>query len=86
MREIKEETGLEVDLKGISGVYSDPDRDPRGHVVSVCFKALKKGGKLKADTDASEVTCLKLDDALKVNLAFDHRKILKEAWIGFNFG
>ena len=79
LREVKEETGLEIDLDQISGVYSDPERDPRGHVITVCFTARKKGGKLKADTDASEVACLKLDSILKFNLAFDHKKILKDA-------
>src|SRR6266496_6623167 len=29
-REAKEETGLDVDLTEILGVYSDPKRDPRG--------------------------------------------------------
>ena len=37
VRESKEETGLEVELGEIVGVYSDPGRDPRGHIVSICF-------------------------------------------------
>lgn len=80
IREVKEETGLEVGLDGILNVYSDPKRDPRGHVVSVCFMAHKTGGYLKADTDASEVTCFKLDDVFKFDMAFDHEKILKDAF------
>ena len=80
LREVKEETGLNIDLMGISGVYSDPERDPRGHVVTICFKAQKIDGELRADTDASEVICLKLKDALQYDLAFDHEKILKDAF------
>lgn len=80
LREVKEETGLEIDLKGITGVYSRPDRDPRGHVVTICYKAQKTGGELKADTDASEVICLKLKDLSNYQLAFDHAQILKEAF------
>lgn len=79
LREVKEETGLKIKLNDISGVYSDPNRDPRGHVITICFTAQKTGGKLKADTDARDVECLKLDDVFKLNLAFDHNKILSDA-------
>jgi 8-oxo-dGTP diphosphatase len=48
--------------------------------VTICFKAQKTGGELRADTDASEAICLKLKDVLKLNLAFDHDKILKDAF------
>lgn len=44
LREVKEETGLEIDLCRIVGVYSDPERDPRGHTVTICYLALKTGG------------------------------------------
>lgn len=79
-REVKEETGLDINLKGIVGVYSDPDRDPRGHTVTVCYHAQIIGGKLMADTDALEVTCIKLEGALTYSLAFDHEQILKDAF------
>lgn len=79
-REAEEETGLKVVLEGIVGVYSDPKRDPRGHVISICFKAHKKGGNLKANTDAAEVACFLIPEILKFNLAFDHKKILTDYW------
>ena len=79
LREVKEETGLDVELKGISGVYSDPDRDPRGHTVTICYITQKIGGELKADSDASGVICAKLEDALNYKLAFDHKQILEDA-------
>ncbi len=76
IREAKEETGLEVgDLKLI-GVYSDPNRDPRGHIVSIAFLAKEKGGVLKASSDAKEVVALKNPPK---NLAFDHALILSDA-------
>ena len=84
LREVKEETGVEIDLNDISGIYSDPERDPRGHVITICFTARKREGSLKADTDASEVGCFKLDDIFKLNLAFDHNKILKDALKNLN--
>lgn len=78
LREIMEETGLEIRLRNILGVYSDPERDPRGHVITICFTAEIKGGKLKADTDASEVRSFDLSEIFKLELAFDHDKIIKD--------
>lgn len=80
LREAKEETGLDINLKGMVGVYSDPDRDPRGHTVTIAYMANITGGELNADTDAMEVACIKLEDALNHKLAFDHKKILKDAF------
>ncbi len=79
VREAKEETGLDVSLKNILNVYSDPDRDPRGHVVSICFIAQRVGGILKADSDAAEVECFRQDKVLNLDLAFDHKQIIEEA-------
>ncbi len=79
LREVNEETGLEIDLNEISGVYSDPNRDPRGHVITICFTAMKTRGNLKPNTDAIEVNCFKLGDIFKLNLAFDHKKIIIDA-------
>ena len=80
IREVKEETGLDVDLCKIVGVYSDPERDPRGHTVTICYLAKKTGGKLKANTDASDVQCTLKAEVLKLKLAFDHDAILKDAF------
>ena len=79
LREVKEETGISVEIRGLLGVYSDPKRDPRGHMITVCFLASKIHGELKADTDAAEVSSFKIDDALGMKLAFDHHEILKDA-------
>lgn len=75
-REAKEETGLRVDLEKLVGVFSDPERDPRGHVVSICFSGRKEGGKLRPSSDAIDVKVFK--DIPWNSLAFDHGKILKE--------
>ena len=79
MREVKEETGLIVEIKKIIGVYSDPDRDPRGHTITVSFLTNKIGGYPRADTDASEVSFFTPEEAKDLDLAFDHQKILKDA-------
>ena len=48
-------------------------------MISVCFLATIIEGELKADTDAAEVACLSQDEALQMDLAFDHKEILKDA-------
>ena len=75
-RETAEETGLNVELARLVGVYSEPDRDPRGHNVSVAFLARVLSGELSAASDAAEVAVL---DPGSVELAFDHRRIVDEA-------
>lgn len=77
-REVAEETGLAVELAGLVGVYSDPERDPRGHNVSVAFVARVLSGELVAATDASEAALLDPDE---VELAFDHSRIIADAAI-----
>lgn len=76
VREAMEETGLKIENLKLVGVYSDPNRDPRGHVVSVAFLAEEGGGSLKASDDAGEVKALKEPPE---NLAFDHKTILRDA-------
>ncbi len=77
VREIKEETGLDFKILGLLGVYSEPNRDPRGHYVTVVFFG-EGSGQLKAGDDAKEVVIISVEDALKLPLAFDHNKILKD--------
>ncbi len=79
VREAREETGLRIRLQKLLGVYSDPERDPRGHTVSVCFLARQVGGKLKAASDAGEVKIFKKIQWKK--LAFDHGQILKDTGV-----
>ena len=74
VREAKEETGLDVELTRIIGVYSKPDRDPRGRFVTVVFAAIPIGGKMQASSDAKELT--KTSDFLTYDLAFDHNQIV----------
>jgi 8-oxo-dGTP diphosphatase len=65
-----------VEVAQLVGVYSDPERDPRGHNVSVAFLARVFGGELAAASDAADVAVL---DPASVELAFDHRKIIEDA-------
>jgi len=77
VREALEETGLEVVLTGLLGVYSDPARDPRGHTMSVVYTAQALDpGRLKAGDDAGKAAFFALD-ALPP-LAFDHGRIVRD--------
>jgi len=76
-REALEETGLEVAGLELVGVYSDPDRDPRGHTVSVVFAATASGAPRGGD-DAAEAAAF-LPEAWP-ELAFDHARILSD-WL-----
>jgi len=73
VREAKEETSLDVRLISQLGAYSDPDRDPRHHTLSVVFIAEADGMPMAADDalSAKVFTSENLPD----NMAFDHRKI-----------
>ncbi len=75
VREIKEETGLEVKLSGLLGVYSKPDRDPRFHVVSVVFIG-DAIGEPKAGSDAKKVRIFKVEEIPLEELVFDHKEII----------
>ena len=80
IREAFEETGLKVKVERLLGVYSDPNRDPRGHVVSVVFLCRPTGGELREETDETEgVKTFDKNDLKRTKLAFDHEKILKDA-------
>ncbi|MCX8015446.1 MAG: NUDIX hydrolase [candidate division WOR-3 bacterium] len=76
IREIKEETGLDLKELKQFHVYSKPERDPRGHTVSVVFTA-KGIGEPKASDDASEIGIFAIDN-LPEPIAFDHLQILKD--------
>lgn len=81
-RELEEETNLEAESLELIGVYSNPERDPRGHVISHVFVVKNFKGKPLAGDDAKEAKWFSL---LKLpRLAFDHNKILKDFLGGKN--
>lgn len=77
VREVKEETGLELDDLRQFHVYSDPNRDPRWHCVSIVFVA-KGRGDLMAGDDADEVMLADINALEEVPLVFDHRRIIMD--------
>lgn len=75
VREAKEETGLDVMLVQLLGVYSDPARDPRGHTASAVFIASAHGIPHGGD-DARDARAF--DPLAPPRLAFDHALILAD--------
>ena len=76
-REFLEETGLEVEPVKLVGIYSEPERDPR-KIIGAVYIVKKTGGKENAGDDAGEVRWFCLDE-IPDNVAFDHKKIIKDA-------
>ncbi len=76
-REMKEETGLDLeDLKQFH-TYSEAGRDVRFHTIATVFIAKAKG-KSKAGDDAAGLKIVKLNEIEKIPFAFDHKKILQD--------
>jgi 8-oxo-dGTP diphosphatase len=78
-RELKEETGIDVNYLEQLYSFGSPKRDPRNRVISVAYFALvrKSNFKLHAATDAEEAKWINIKDLPK--LAFDHNKIIDVA-------
>jgi 8-oxo-dGTP diphosphatase len=77
VREAKEETGLDVVLTDLLGVYSDPGRDPRMHTMSVVFSAMARdASSIRGGDDAGEARFFPLGSLPE--LVFDHEKILSD--------
>ena len=74
-REVLEETGLKTTVDKTIGVYSDPNRDPRGHTITVVYKLDVKCGELKSGDDASDAKFFDVNQLPE--LSFDHDKIIE---------
>ena len=82
IREVMEETSLEVDLDHILGVYSDPNRNPRGHIMSTVFigkiSTNSQNKEPIAGDGASSIKWVDIEDMDQEDFGFDHKNILKD--------
>jgi len=76
VRELREETTLEVELRALLGIYSRPDRDPRGQTVTAVYIGQARGAPRAAD-DAKGIG-LFAPESPPSPLAFDHAEILAD--------
>lgn len=82
VRELREETGITIDERKLRlfGVFSHPNRDPRGRIVSVGYHVVvpRETKAIAADDAAAVLWMSKAEiEAQHEELAFDHRTILE---------
>lgn len=78
IREVKEEINVDIVIKKLVGIYSDPNRDPR-KIVAVAFLCDIKKGEIKAGDDVTEAKWFDLYEVESIKLASDHNNIIRDA-------
>lgn len=80
VREAKEETGLDIELRRQFHTYSAPDRDPRHHTITTVYIAGAEG-KPRGGDDAADARVFSRD-TLPEPVVFDHKEILNDYFTG----
>lgn len=80
-REIREELGVECELTKFLGVYSDPSRDPRYHIVALIYAGTIKSGEIHLGEHTAEYQWFAAN-GLPAEIGFDHRTILEDFMSG----
>lgn len=88
LRELLEETGLgETREVAQVGTFGCPSRDPRGHVISTAFVGIFPSCiPVEGADDAKEAQWITLEALDTMDLAFDHRTIIKMALTKIQWG
>ena len=77
VREAKEETNVDLENLKQFHTYSDPNRDPRFPTISTVF--IGRGqGKPQFGDDAKGLKIVPYKELLKLDYAFDHKKIIQD--------
>lgn len=78
-RELQEETGVKINYLEQLYTFGNPERDPRGRVVSIAYFGLVRPNTFKifASTDAADVKWFNINELPE--LSFDHKEILEMA-------
>ena len=85
IREVMEETGLQVRITRLSGIYSDPNNlvvYPDGtkvHMVVLNFVVELVSGELKVSSESSAVEWFSVSQAMNMNLFHDHSAHIRDA-------
>jgi ADP-ribose pyrophosphatase YjhB (NUDIX family) len=73
-REVTEETGIEIEVTGLSGIYSDPrhviayDDGEVRQEFSICFLAKMTGGALRASSESRQVHWVPASELNNLNM------------------
>ncbi len=86
IREVKEETGLEVQIVRLIGVYTSPNcliKYPDGNqvqLVSLCFEAQSIGGTLRISNETTEYGHFSLSQIADMNVLENHVERIEDAF------
>jgi 8-oxo-dGTP diphosphatase len=80
LREVKEETNLDVRIIEKIGIFDEEGRDPRGNVHSTAYRCIaEETFNMRSGDDSKEVEIIPKQRIKNLELAFDHKKIINEA-------
>jgi ADP-ribose pyrophosphatase YjhB (NUDIX family) len=80
-----DKTNLQIELlypslkESLVGIYDDPKRDPREHVIGLAFLCKIVSGKIKPGHKVDEVKGFSLFEIKHLKIAFDHKKMVEDA-------
>ncbi len=80
IREVYEETGLHVSVKGLMGVYSDPHRlveypdGNKAHVVALSFVAEIIGGELGLSDETTDYGYFSVEEMEMLDMLLNHKE------------
>lgn len=77
LREVKEETNLDVKIKGVLGVYSYPTFKTRRCTLSIAFVAESDTDQVKLSEEADELIWVPLEKIKNKDLAWDHYMLIE---------
>jgi ADP-ribose pyrophosphatase YjhB (NUDIX family) len=83
IREIEEETGLKIteDRLVLAHVHSNPDTDPRCHVVNICYYVMiteEEANSAVAGDDLEDLEMPLIGDVDSLTLAFNHNEMYRK--------
>ena len=80
IREIKEETNIDVEIIRLIKLYDDPKRDPWGHIISIAYlcNPLNIDAEF-IENEEVESICWNDINKLPENIGFDHRIMINDA-------
>ena len=66
--------------ESLVGIYDDPERDPREHVVSIAFLCKIVDGEAKPGANVDSVKSFSKTEIKNLEIAFDHGKTIADAF------
>ena len=88
IREVEEETGLQVTIKRLIGVYTTPHElivyqdGNRFQLVALCFEAEIVGGELRLSCETTEYGYFSYQEIQELDLLLNHTQRIKDAYSG----